>query len=161
MIKNVILVGLILCTFLGCSKDDICSEDTPTTPLLIITFNDIANPTARKTVPGLIVRTTDEDQTVVISTASDSIAIPLQTGFDAIQYEFITNNGEADELTDAYTFDYTRDDIYVNRACAFKTIYKDLSATESDTGSTDWIFNLIINNQTVENETAAHITFFH
>lgn len=159
--KKLIVVALILTTFLGCSKDDICAEDTPTTPLLIITFNDIANPTARKTVPGLVIRTTDVNQTVVVSTASDSIAIPLRTGANSTRYEFISNSGETNEISDAYTFQYTRDDVYVNRACAFKTTYKNLSATESDSGVTDWIFNLTINNETVENETSAHITFFH
>ena len=60
-----------------------------------------------------------------------------------------------------YEFTYERSNIYVNRACGFKTTYAALSAREDDLGVTDWILNLNILKTTVEDETEAHITILH
>lgn len=159
MIKKIfIAIAFISLVTAGCSKDDICSPDTPTTPLLIITFNDINNPGVRKTVQGLTVRATSVDGIVVNAATTDSIAIPLPTGADSTEYEFRMNSN-TEPVSDFYIFDYTREDVYVNRACSFKTTYTDLTLT--DDGIANWIFRETINNSTIEDETQAHLTFFH
>lgn len=146
----------------GCTRDDICSEVTPTTPLLIINFKDIANPLIAKSVSGLTIETDYDPSVLLLSgVTTDSIAIPLQTSLDNTRYRFIINTGETDELIDVYEFNYVRENIYLNRACGFKTIYNALSAIEDDIGPIDWIINLEVLNTTVENENQAHITIFH
>ena len=80
---------------------------------------------------------------------------------DNTRYRFITNAGETNELVDVYEFNYMRENIYINRACGFKTIYTTLSAIEDDNEPVDWIINLDVLNTTVENENQAHITIFH
>ena len=58
------------------------------------------------------------------------------------------------------TFNYQRDNIYINRACAFKTIYRDLQKlleVEED----NWINEIEINYSLIENEQNTHVTIFH
>lgn len=163
MIKKLLLIlTLVFSINGGCTRDDICSEVTPTTPLLIINFKDIANPLVAKSVSNLTVETDYDPGVLLLSeVTTDSIAIPLQVGADNTRYRFITNAGETNELIDIYEFNYMRENIYINRACGFKTIYTTLSAIEDDNGAVDWIINLEVLNTTVENENEAHISIFH
>lgn len=147
---------------LGCTRDDICPEDTPTTPLLIITFNDIANPTQRKTVPSLTVETVTENPSEVVSTSTtDSIAIPLRNSGGLTNYRFKKGVGTSEPNTDIVTFTYSNEDIYVNRACSFKTVYGDLDMTRQSEGSANWILQFNILTTDVIDETETHITIFH
>jgi hypothetical protein len=162
MIKKIILLCCLIACLNGCTKDDICPEETITTPLLIITFNDILNPTVSKSVTNLTIETDQEPPVVfVTNTTTDSIGIPLKTNADTVRYRFVKNLGEADEIIDVYEFSYERSDSYLNRACGFITTYKGLTASETDQGTVDWILNLSILNPTVEDETEAHITILH
>jgi len=162
MIKKIILLLILISCLNGCTRDDICSEATATTPLLIITFKDITNPLVAKSVENL---TIDTDYTnsvrVIDGIQTDSIGLPLRPGANSARFRFILNAGETNEITDVYEFNYEREDIYVNRACGFKTIYNSLTATEDDEGLIDWIINLNILKTTVENEIEAHITILH
>ena len=163
MIKKIVL---FICTFFlvnSCTKDDICSEGTPTTPLLIVTFKNINNPQFSKSVDSLTVSTIIESDTIhlVKSTTTDSITIPLRTGLDITDYLFV----ESDRIetlgnTDKVTFSYIREDVYINRACAFKTIYKQLSA-DRETDTDNWIIEIIVNKFIVENEEDTHVIIYH
>ena len=92
---------------------------------------------------------------------TDSIAIPLRTGFDFTDYLFVENDQDEEPgNTDKVTFSYQRENIYINRACAFKAIYTQLSANrESD--NNNWIQEIVINEFIVENENKTHVTIFH
>jgi len=162
MNKKLILIICVILSLNGCTRDDICPEGTSTTPLLIITFKDIANPLVAKSVANLTIET-DYDESITFATAisTDSIGIPLQTDANSTRYRFIKNAGASNEIIDIYEFTYERSTIYVNRACGFKANYSALAAREDDTGVTDWILNLILLKTTVEDETEAHITILH
>jgi hypothetical protein len=136
MFKRILYIAAILFTLQGCTRDDICAEGTPTTPLLIITFKDSTNPLVSKEVPNLTIETADLNGTQVMTAVStDSIAIPLNVSTDITKYRFKKDDGGDNPNTDILTFSYTREDIYVNRACGFKTIYDDLSVAKEDEGS--------------------------
>jgi len=162
MNKKIITILSLLLLLNGCTKDDICPEGTASTPLLIIRFNDVENPLDLKSVSKLTIET-DYDPSVTLYTdvTTDSIAIPLQTGSNNTRYRFIMNKGLVDEITDIYSFDYERNDIYINRACGFKTTYTEFTAEEVDSGPVDWIIYLIILDPIIEDETKAHITILH
>ena len=98
---------------------------------------------------------------VDIDYTTDSIAIPLRTGFDFTDYLFVENDQDEEPgNTDKVTFSYQRENIYINRACAFKAIYTQLSANrESD--NNNWIQEIVINEFIVENENKTHVTIFH
>lgn len=162
MIKRIIFILVIIIGLNGCTRDDICSEGTPTTPLLIITFKDGANPTEGKTVPNLTIETADLNNTTVITqVTTDSLSIPLNTGADTAVFRFKKDDGGENPNTDIVTFIYSRQDIYVNRACGFKTIYDDLSVELQDEGTANWIYSIQVLKQLIENEEQAHITILH
>ncbi len=162
MIKKTILLFWVILSLNGCTKDDICPEETPTTPLLIFTFKNVFNPLLAKTVSNLTIETDEETPIVFVTNVStDSIGVPLRTGADNVRYRFIQNKGETDSIIDIYEFRYERSDVYVNRACGFITTYDNLTARKTDDGIVNWILNLNILKTTVEDETEAHITILH
>ncbi|RFN58038.1 DUF6452 family protein [Marixanthomonas ophiurae] len=166
MIKKICFAFLILLVFHGCTRDDICPDTTQTTPLLIVVFKNAAIPTEGKEVPGLTIETILENSEIVIDNATtDSIAIPLYAGADITTYKFTMNSQSELETpnTDMVTFNYSREDIYVNRACSFKTIYNNLEASFEDEEEDNWIFQINVTalNNIVENENDTHITILH
>lgn len=161
ILKNIVyLLGFVLLTQ-SCTRDDICAEITPTTPLLIITFKDASNPTEAKTVSNLTVETDYSVSVTLVGTSTDSIAIPLRTGANDTRFRFIQDDGGTNENTDIVTFSYQLEDVYVNRACGFKTTYTDISLLIEDNGDTNWISSQNINENNVIDELQAHITIFH
>lgn len=162
MYKKLSVILFVLVTLNGCTKDDICPEDTVTTPLLIINFKDNANPTVLKDVDDLTVETNYDPSVVVYSqVTTDSISLSLRPGEASTEYRFIKYAGETNESVEIYSFSYEHNDVYINRACGFKTTYSFISADEIDTNQSNWITYSEINKSTVEDETEAHITFFH
>jgi hypothetical protein len=159
------IIALIV---LSCEKDDICAESTATTPNLIVRFYDAVTLAETKTVPDLLVYgVNDLDQVVffdnVFHSTTDSIVMPLRTDSNITRLVFHKDLDLSDFQTgnlDVISTNYTKNDVYVSRACGYKSIYEDLNATiESDTNN--WIVNIEIINTTVENETAAHVKIFH
>jgi hypothetical protein len=155
---------LVFSTILvGCTSDDICSEGSATTPLLIITFKDFTNPELAKQVSSLTVKTADESAITLINrVTTDSIAIPLNNNSNSTQLYFIKN--DSDDNTgniDTLTFTYERQDIYVNRACGFIANYTNLQGNLETENNTNWIQQISILKTTIEDETSAHITILH
>ena len=160
---SIILLLVALCITFGCTRDDICSEATQTTPLLIITFKDAINPVQYKLVSNLSVTTTDDPAIEFIkSVTTDSIVIPLKNNVDITRLIFTEGDTEESEGNpDTVTFSYIRENIYLNRACAYKTIYKEINMEVDPENNTNWIQNSEILLTNVENENQAHITIFH
>lgn len=171
------LLLLIIITF-SCEKDDICAEITATTPKLIIRFYDNASQDDTKSVTGLrVTGFNDANEDVEITglnlVTSDSINLPLKTGVNITRFTFhkdyaINNNGTPEDTSDdiisgnpdIVTINYEREDVFVSRACGFKSIFNILSLSVENDGD-NWIINSEIINSIVENETKAHVKIFH
>ena len=165
--------------FSSCEPDDICDPTTPTTPRILIKFYDISNPSVQKNVINLKVRGEGMIEGVVLTptgideakyvTNANSILLPLKTDGDVVKYKFIFNYGNKNLLLvneDNLEFKYTRENVYVSRACGFKTIFSlDLNAPVTLTDSTPpdnkWIQYVRAEqyNITYENETIIKIFF--
>lgn len=163
----------------SCEPDDICDPTTPTTPRMLIQFYDISNPSVLKNVTNLKVIGEGMTEGVVLNpngvdddkykTSGNNILLPLNTDADIVKYQFILNYGNKNPLlvnTDNLEFKYTRESIYVSRACGFKTIFNLVPSnpfTLSDATPADemWIQYVIVaqNNITSENETIIKIFF--
>lgn len=169
-----LLVGFTLLFLVGsCEKDDICAATTPTTPRLIIGFYDAADPETKKAVPNLrILGVRDEGDTLVSSadrTSRDSILLPLRTQDMATSYKLIINSADDETTmeetgnTDVLIINYTPNDVFISRACGFKTTYNLISFEVGDDGD-KWIADtpaIEIINELVENEFTVHVKIFH
>jgi len=156
MLKKTLLI-LIIITFFSCERDDICID--PITPKLIIIFHDTANQSEKKEVPNLKVEVDSLGTFIEInSIANDSITIPLRVDVDFTKIRLSKQETDEDEITDEFTVNYLRNEIFVSRSCGFKTTYSELTKTNLTTA---WISSLTINNQNVIDETAKHISIFH
>ncbi len=183
MKKTSLLLMLLILTGIGitisCEPDDICPESTPTTPSLIIDVYDVDNPENIKAVTNLLVSGVGNDNVLpgyAIAT-STQIVLPLKTDADTTQYAlikgaFVNDGGTPDDTSDDYidgntdiiTINYTREEVYVSRACGYKTIYKNVTLTiEPENNEENWIKSRqpLNDNQSVEDETETHFNIFH
>lgn len=165
MFKKLTLLLLLVLALKGCTRDDICPEGTATTPNLIIVFADVANPNIRKEVKTLSVQTDYEEAITVLSgITTDSIALPLNVNSDTTKYRFIkTTITDTDTIvkTDRIFITYLRKDIYVNRACGFREEFYSLNPQLQTNNEGNWIENIIVNRDTVVDESQAHLTLLH
>lgn len=165
---------------LSCERDDICAETTATTPRLIITFFDINDRDEPKNVRQLEIKGIGddgvpiEDNIILARTNTDSIALPLRfqaegeittSRFELVRSaDYIGNDNESlNENRDVIEITYTPEFIYVSRACGYKSIF-DLGTTGGITREADddnWIIDFDILNETIDNESAAHISIYH
>ncbi len=161
-IRGAFVLFMVLSLLNGCTRDDICAEGTSTTPQLIILFRDIANPTQRKAVPNLTVKTAAlNDQTILLETTTDSIAIPLNPGAEIVLYQFIENANGSNPNSDYLEFTYDTENLYVNRACGYKSVYSNLISDVQQEGSANWIVRADTLTTTITNENEAHFVIFH
>ena len=101
----------------------------------------------------------------------DSIVLPLRLdALDNVNTSRFVLTRDADYDTDddpitvssmeIIEVNYTPELIYVSRACGYKSIFNDLSATR-DTDPSNWIIDIEVINTTINNEDAAHINIYH
>jgi len=170
MQKNSLILILVMMLSFGCEKDDICSAATGTTPKLILRFYDISDEEETKSVPNLLVYGVNDVDEIVLfdhigltAANKDSIAIPLRTDGSATRF-VLHRDFENDDFNtgnfDIITANYIYEEVYVSRACGYKTIYNEL-ALDLATDTENWVINSEIINTTVENETTAHVKIFH
>lgn len=173
IIPVLIIVGISL----ACEPDDICPESTPTTPRLIIDFYDVDSPENKKNVFDLVVIGIGNE--FILSdynfTDTDNVFLPLKTDVNTTQYVLIkeasvNDNGTPDDTSDDFidgnpdtiTINYSRELVYVSRACGYKTIYKNVTLTiESD--DNNWMKSRqpLTDNQSVVDEFETHFNVTH
>lgn len=165
-ILSLLIALLIISLSISCERDDICAEDTPTTPFLIIKFIDNQTNTKTKAPSELQVKAVGVDTLYSLGTVRDSILIPLKNDTTVTAYELTinsdTSNDEIPSNTDIISIQYTPVEKYVSSACGFKVNYEGLSTSEIVEGNDgDWIKNLTIQRQNVTDENNAHVFIFH
>jgi hypothetical protein len=150
----------LLAVFAGCTRDDICTDASPKTPLLIIRFFDNLNPAVLKPVQGLVIFPEGGDIALFDPATTDSIAIPLKTFQDMTAYDFVKNAGTNTSDESSIEFLYSREDEFINRACAFRTIYKNLTTGLIPSG---WIQNVQVQTDSItpRNQNEAHLYIYH
>ena len=173
--QNIIVAVSIAICFFGCEKDDICPETTPTTPRVIIEFFDKGNPTIAKKVTNLRVVGAPNTEGINFNPTLtgdlkflanvDRIALPLKTTSEITEYTFTLNAG-ADTPTaanaDKLTVNYITQEIYVSRACGYRTVFDlaDDTLIEDNSDTSRWIQNIIVENYKIETENEAHIKIY-
>lgn len=179
IIKKISLAVFLLATVCTCERDDICPEDVPTTPRLILEFFDVSNQENNKNVPNLRVQGVGNDNALSDftgnSTASE-VELPLKTDESSTSFSFIRDyaiddNGTPSDTSDDFvtgnediiTINYITENVYVSRACGYKTIYKAVNIQFNVDDMDRWIVlaQPLNDNQSIEDETTTHFKFFH
>ncbi|MFN4028281.1 MAG: DUF6452 family protein [Flavobacterium sp.] len=163
--KRIIMLLCLVMAFSGCEKDDICVDET--TPQLVLEFYDISNPTVLKNVVNL--KVTGDGMTDALNTFNgvSTISLPLKTNEDTTKYHLLLNsNSSTASNEDVLEFNYTRQNVYVSRACGYKTVFElnnanGLVLTDAITPDGLWIqdTNLQTNSIITENEVHLKIYF--
>lgn len=164
---------LLALSFWNCEKDDICAEGTPTTPRVIIEFYDAANPTVLKNVTNLRVEEFGTGEGVVFNESledtnearylsnGNKIAIPLTTFAEISEFDFKFNYGDTAENNDVISFTYGKEDIYISRACGYKTIFNSIENSPSVFPVAGyWIQNIEVIQPNIENENEVHVKIY-
>lgn len=172
MKKLILLLFVIAFSFSSCEKDDICDADTVTTPRLVISFYDANNPSELKEVTNLTIigegmteGVTYESRTLI---NGSTVSIPLKTDADATTFSFILNYGSTTATLvneDVLKFTYVREELFVSRACGFKTNYTldpqtPYVHTDAATADQKWIQYIAVKNSTIANENETHLEIY-
>lgn len=173
------MIILFIGTLSTCERDDICPEDVPTTPRLIVEFYDLLNQENLKNVPNLYIQGIGNDLPLSNfsgNSAESSIELPLKTDANSTQFRFISDyaiddNGTPDDTSDDFvtgnedliTINYITEIEYVSRACGFKTTYRAVNIEFDPDDMDRWILlaQTLNDNQLIEDETTTHFKFFH
>jgi hypothetical protein len=167
---------VILFSFPSCEKDDICDDDT--TPRIVIDFYDYYDTSELLEVTDLKVVGEGMDEGIVFDEdetdddqylSNDStISLPLDPNSDSTTYNFTINYGSSttsSTYTDQITFYYTRENVYVSRACGYKTVYT-LDATTPfvhtsvPSTSAEWMLYISVQTYDIIDEDETHVKIF-
>lgn len=172
MKKIILLVFAVALSFSSCEKDDICDANTPTTPRIVIGFYDFSNPSVLKSVTNLKVVGEGISNGIVFNgsqtTSSNTISIPLKTVGTSTSYSFTLNSGNTNPAlvnTDIIKFDYTTKEIFVSRACGYKTIFSldpttPFTHTDGPAADQKWIKFISVEKNNIEFENETHLKIF-
>ena len=172
MKKIVILVFAIALTLSSCEKDDICDAATPTTPRVVINFYDFINPSVKKSVSNL--RVIGEGMTNPLlftgseTTSSNTISLPLKTIGTTTTFRLTLNFGNSNPALvdeDIIKFDYATRQLFVSRACGYKTTYdlnrlNPFSHTDPIAENRKWIKLIEVEKNNIDNENEEHIRIY-
>lgn len=181
--KKILALLLIAVSFSGCEKDDICADDT--TPRLVIEFYDVSNPSELKNVPNLTVKADGASDYIVFNSAlpvadpvrylfnGNKLELPLKTEIidgqsTLTRYHLILNSTNPIAINeDILEFRYTPQNIFVSRACGYKTVFEldspgGVTSVEPVAPDTQWINQLNINIQkySIVTEDETHIKIY-
>ncbi len=175
--KKIILVLLVLISFSSCEKDDICIDET--TPRLIVEFYSISNNALLKNVVNLKVKAEGAPDFIVFNSSlldtdpvrylfnGNKLELTLQINGTTAKYSLLLNSTSLTNANEDFLqFNYTPENVFVSRACGFKTIFtldnsNGVVQTDTTTPINFWIqdYTILTTNITTENETHIKIYF--
>ncbi len=175
LIGSITLLLIITCFVLSCEKDDICADSTPTTPSLIVEFYNKDNHEDPVNVSNFKYYAVGETKIFDTgATAVNRIELPLHTDATTTKWALVytrrlSNGTFTPPNTDLLNFNYTTNQIYVSRACGFKTTFlldedtdeaPNPAKTDSDDADGFWIYDFEVETTNIENENETHIKIF-
>lgn len=161
--KKIFLL-LAFFSLLGCEKDDICDQDA--TPNLIIEFYNFENRTELRNVTNLKVLAVGETDSLQTFNAVSKIAIPLKIDADYVKYSFIINSTDTDFANEDFIeLNYTRKNVFISRACGYKTVYtlNDIDPivySDAVSATNLWIKDIDVQTNNINNENEVHVKIY-
>ncbi|MEC5166651.1 hypothetical protein RCH18_002398 [Flavobacterium sp. PL11] len=172
MKKIIIVIFAIALSFSSCEKDDICDANTPTTPRLVIGFYDFLNPSVLKNVTNLKVIGEGMTSGVLFNgsetTNLNSISLPLKTVGTTTTFRLTLNSGNSNPALvdqDIIKFDYSTQELFVSRACGYKTVFtldpiNPYTHTDPIAVNQKWIKFISVEKNNIDSENETHIKIF-
>ena len=172
MKKILLLLLVFVFSFSSCEKDDICDANTVTTPRLMISFYDITNSSVLKNVTNLKIIGEGMTNGVVFKGSSlingTTVSIPLKTDANTTTFRFILNYGNSNPALvneDIIKFDYSRENLFVSRACGFKTVFtldplNPFTHTDAAVPDQKWMQHIAVRKSNIVNENETHLEIF-
>ena len=163
---SVIFCFIAIILSASCERDDICAENTTTTPMLIIKFIEDGTVSDINRPNELQVQAIGFDNIISFTPNQDSIMIPLRTDASLTDFVFtidsdVTEGDTAIPNSDTISFQYTVVEDFLSSACGFIASYNGLTSSSASDDNDEWIQSIIIDEINVINETAAHVRIFH
>ncbi len=168
---KLILLSLSFISLWTCERDDLCPDTTPTTPSLIIDFYNNAAQENLKAVNNLYVIGLDNDDVLpgYNLVDVDELILPLKTDQNSTTYTLISDTvldedgNVSSGNIDTVTITYDTTDVYVSRACGYKTIFTNVIVALDGGTDGDWIILAQPENDnlTIEDESTTHYFFYH
>lgn len=161
-IFTLLILFLFIC---GCEKDDVCTGEA--TPRLVIEFYDFENPDNLKDVVNLKITGEGVSNPIATYDAVNKIELPLKTFEDITTYHMVLNSSSLDNSKeDIIQFNYTRKNIYISRACGFKTEFNlndsdGVMYSSANPIEDKWIQNIEILSKNIQNENETHIKIYY
>jgi len=173
--KKILALLLITIILSSCEKDDICADES--TPRLILEFYDVSNPSTLKSVLNLKVKGDGAPDFIVFNAAlpatdpnrylfnGNKLALPLKIDGTTTKYSLVLNSTNVTAANEDFLqFNYTSQNVFVSRACGYKTIFQldspvAIIVTDEETPESFWIQNDNINvqNYSIITENEAHV----
>lgn len=157
MKRQTYLIAVLIISLLGCEPDDICLEETPGTPEVIVVFYDNNNPEVKKEVPNLQVKGVDFEA-IIHEGTTDSISIPLKTLLSSSSFK-LSKTENSTSFEDIVTFNYNSFDRFISRACGYKTTFKNVTVNQSNI--TSWIKNIELLTDSISDNKSTHVKILH
>ncbi|HNP33216.1 MAG TPA: DUF6452 family protein [Flavobacterium sp.] len=162
--KKILLLLLLAITFSSCEKDDICTEET--TPRLVLEFYDISNPSNLKNVVNLKVKAVGVTDDLGTYNGVSKVKLPLKIDGTTTKYSLVLNSTSSTFYNEDFLqFDYATHNVYVSRACGYKTTFTLNSpngVTKTDAATPDgfWIQQINVQTTNIETENETHIKIY-
>lgn len=153
----ILILSVVSFSFWNCEKDDICPDGTVTTPQLVIEFYDSSVTDSIITLSAIDYFDVTINDTVSESSVSQ-ILVSLNPNEDSVSYELIMTDENDVSATDTITINYTRQNIYVSRACGYKTNF---TITDVILNSNNWISSEAIIQPSITNEDEVHLALYY
>ena len=92
------------------------------------------------------------------------VLLPLRAAQDSTKYSLILNSTVATSANEDFLeFNYARKNIYVSRACGYKTLFELQGSppiTDTSIPENFWIKNLIVTTTKINDESETHIKIY-
>ena len=156
---------LFIVSLWSCERDDICAAATPTTPRLYVQFYDINNRTETKFVRHMSVIAEGNPNYIINDKTRDTVLLPIRLdALNVVNTNRFVFTKDVDSIsfsnTDILVVNFIPELIYVSRACGYKSVFNELSASR-ETDTNNWIIDVEVINTTINNEDAAQINIYH
>lgn len=173
--KKIFLLFLVTFAFSSCEKDDICDAGNSTTTRLVIEFYDnlIATPTLKNLTNMKAVANGMSDGIVFNNslaitnplrfvTNTSKIYLPLDPSATTTIYTLTNNFDATNANADVLTFNYTKKEVYISRACGYKYLFNltNINSNILTADSNNWIKNILIVKPNLETENEVHIKIY-